>query len=101
VTPRLPGRFPEPTELTSGSLPIDDVEVLANALADSMRCVEDLQAFRDRIALRCHLQPVVMAQVFMALAAWIDVDETTKQRSQRVEDLVLERRALSAIGALV
>lgn len=67
------------------------VEQYFDAIAsDAQAIVDDLRSTDTQVVLRklsreCEAAPLRMAQIVMALAAWVNPDETLAARGERVE----------------
>ena len=72
-----------------------DIEAVAqdaHNLCLALREIDPIQLHRD-IAGMCARSPVRAAQLFMALAAWVNLEEPLSVRDERVEAITRGRRA--------
>ena len=70
----------------------DAVGEAANAVTVAVREMDPSELHRW-ITTQCELRPAQMAQIMMALALWVDTDETTIARGERIESLSAPRRS--------
>lgn len=71
----------------------DAVGEAANAVTVAVREMDPSELHRW-ITTQCELRPAQMAQVMMALGAWVNIeDETTVARGDRIESLSMPRRS--------
>lgn len=69
------------------------VDQYFEAIATDAQCiVEDVRVIDPQhvltgIARQCEAAPLRMAQIIMALAAWVNPDETLSERIERVESI--------------
>ena len=63
---------------------VDDVATFAHQVCEDIR-ESDTRALHDRLTVECARRPGQMAQVLMALAAWVNPDERITARLDRVE----------------
>ncbi|MFH5231923.1 sigma factor-like helix-turn-helix DNA-binding protein [Antrihabitans spumae] len=75
---------------------LDDADAVgeaANAVTVAVREMDPSELHRW-ITTQCELRPARMAQVMMALGAWVNIeDETTVARGDRIESLSMPRRS--------
>jgi DNA-binding Lrp family transcriptional regulator len=71
----------------------DTIGEAANAVTIAVREMDPAELHRW-ITTQCELRPAQMAQVMMALGAWVNIeDETTVARGDRIESLSMPRRS--------
>ncbi|WP_407107842.1 hypothetical protein [Rhodococcus aetherivorans] len=63
----------------------------AQALVDDVRSVDPREVLRE-VMTQCEAAPLRMAQIVMALAAWVDPDETISARGARIEAITAPPR---------
>lgn len=62
----------------------DEIADFAHNVCEEVR-ESDTRALHDHLTDQCMRSPAQMAQVLMALAAWVDPDEPLSARTARVE----------------
>lgn len=77
----------QPNELDGD---IEAVASTAHAICVSLREADPRELLRE-LMIVCEHEPARTAQVIMALAAWVDVDESMSARHQRVDAIATER----------
>lgn len=74
---------------------IEKVAATAHSLCMSIRESDPRELF-TQIATQCECDPERMAQVVMALAAWVPVDEPLSARGERVEAITMARLGIAS-----
>ena len=84
----------QPHELDSN---IEAVAQTAHAVCASLRDTDPRELHRELMSV-CENEPARMAQVVMALAAWVPMDEALSERHKRVLSVTTERLGIRVIS---
>lgn len=91
---RSAGCWIPPSGVRQQTQDIERIAQRAACICDDVREV-DPKVVLSILAQQCEADPLVMAQLIMALAAWVDPDESLEQRGRRVEAITAPRLAVA------